>query len=197
MRAIGLLVMAAACSCAGSQTMGLPPDSQHPANVADVLPAERESSSNDATPSHPARAIEDDDHVPGTMHGDGLEPEPEAEGGSDGDKRGPTFLIANDGASAATDIDREMIRRVVQQHRSRLKFCYERELAQNAKLAGKVAVRFAIGADGLVHRAEAVRSSLESPALVECVLATFRSMTFPSFNRAVVVNYPLVFRPSD
>lgn len=92
-------------------------------------------------------------------------------------------------------LDKEVIRRVIQQHQAEVRLCYERELLKTPGMGSKVSVRMEIGPDGSVRSAVIDRSTLGSPAVEACVAARARSWRFPapSGGGNVVVTYPFSF----
>ena len=96
-------------------------------------------------------------------------------------------------------LNKELIRRVVQQHRSKFKYCYEKALLRQPGLSGKLVLRFIIAGDGRTSKVEIdPGSTLKDAAVEECVVKAARSMKFPTptGGGVVVVKYPLLFRPS-
>ena len=102
------------------------------------------------------------------------------------------------GEALSCGLDRELVRQVIHAHRSQIRFCYEDQLTRNPGLAGKVAVRFVIGAAGTVGSSEVAQSTVHSPGLEACVAGRVRSWTFPrpKTGGVVVVTYPFLFKPS-
>lgn len=99
--------------------------------------------------------------------------------------------------SVAGRLAPEIIRRIVRQSYGRIRNCYERVLATNPTLGGKLIVKFVIGRDGKVTRAEGT-GDLTDEATKSCILSTFVSLTFPAPEGGVVtVSYPIVLVPSD
>lgn len=92
-------------------------------------------------------------------------------------------------------LDRELIRRVIQSHRSEIRHCYESELERQPGLAGKIAIRFVIGAQGAVTSASSVSTTMSSPPVETCLVARVRSWRFPRPRGGgiVIVTYPFVF----
>ena len=89
-------------------------------------------------------------------------------------------------------LDREIIRRVVRQHRGEIKFCYEGELQKNKGLEGRVTVRFTISATGSVVSAVVKESTLNNAAVERCMTDKIRRWIFPEPKGGgiVMVNYP-------
>lgn len=89
---------------------------------------------------------------------------------------------------------RHEIMRVVRQNMKQTRTCYERGLAKNPKLSGRVNVRFTISPEGNVVVASS-DSALADPDVTQCVVAVFRAMSFPpSAGGPVTVSYPVVLQ---
>lgn len=75
--------------------------------------------------------------------------------------------------------------------------CYERALARDAELRGRVVVHFAIVPSGEVASACVASSTLESPWLEACMVRALQSWRFPALSRAdpLGVAYPFVLSP--
>ncbi len=89
-------------------------------------------------------------------------------------------------------LDREIIRRVVRQHRREIKYCYESELQKNKELQGRVVVRFTISATGSVVSAVVKESNLKNASVENCMAGKIRRWVFPEPKGGgiVIVNYP-------
>lgn len=89
----------------------------------------------------------------------------------------------------------EVIQRVVRQNLGGIRSCYDSGLARNAKLAGKVVVRFVIGQDGAVSSATSdPDTTLGDATVVSCIVDHFKKITFPTPEGGIVtVVYPLTF----
>ncbi|MBN1608637.1 MAG: AgmX/PglI C-terminal domain-containing protein [Polyangiaceae bacterium] len=103
-------------------------------------------------------------------------------------------------ASASRDADaggylsREVIRTIMRRSYSALRACYERGLARNPNLRGKVTVHFVIGLDGSVTSATTPGSTLTDKAVLECIASRVKATTFPSpQGGTVTVTYPIAF----
>jgi hypothetical protein len=64
--------------------------------------------------------------------------------------------------------------RIIRRHWNEIKYCYEKELAKDPNLAGKVAVSFVIGPVGDVGEARVAESTLNNSAAEECMVANAR-----------------------
>lgn len=92
-------------------------------------------------------------------------------------------------------LQKQVIQRVIRRHVAAVRFCYQRALAKDPKLAGKAVVRFVIDPDGKVSAAEIRDSSLKAPEVEGCILKRVRSWRFPQpEGGAVRVAYPFVFK---
>ncbi len=87
--------------------------------------------------------------------------------------------------------DRDAIAAVIQQNVNQVRYCYERQLAQDPELAGSLRVRFTIAAEGSVSAveiAEGLHAEVDT-----CVKARVESWSFPAAEGVTVVTYPFVF----
>ena len=108
--------------------------------------------------------------------------------------RPPT--VRNGATQVSGRIAPEIIQRVVRQHIARLRACYEEGLARNAGLAGRLAFRFVIGADGRVAQVDMDGAGLADARVNACLTRVFGSFEFPRpEGGTITVTYPLVFGP--
>jgi Inner membrane component of T3SS, cytoplasmic domain len=93
---------------------------------------------------------------------------------------------------------REVIARVIQEHQSEIKYCYEVQLNRNPSLAGKVTVLFTIDGTGTVVDGQVSETTLNSADTEKCMLAKIRRWKFPepAGNGIVKVNFPWIFKPA-
>jgi hypothetical protein len=90
----------------------------------------------------------------------------------------------------------EVVQRIVRQNFGRFRFCYEKGLALNPSLEGRVAVRFVIDRSGAVSTSSAESGGLPDPAVARCVAQGFLGLSFPPPEGGIVsVTYPLMFSP--
>lgn len=78
-----------------------------------------------------------------------------------------------------------------------IRACYDRELARDARLGGRVDVRFAVGADGVVSEATTTPAKPFPDAFLACLRDAFFSLRFRALPEPATVNYPLVFQTED
>ncbi len=84
---------------------------------------------------------------------------------------------------------------VVRGRMARLRSCYNRGLASDPTLVGRVSVRVVVGRDGWVTQVSSAGSTLPQP-VVTCVLDAFRSLLFPREDGGdVTFVVPLNFAP--
>lgn len=92
-------------------------------------------------------------------------------------------------------LPKPVIQRIVRNHHPQIKRCYERGLAQNPKLEGKVTVKFIISGTGNVQMAAIAASTLGDPGVENCVSQVVRRINFPAPQGGgiVIVTYPFSF----
>lgn len=92
-------------------------------------------------------------------------------------------------------LDREIIERVIRQHRREIRACYESELQRNPSLEGRIVVGFVIDPTGQVARASIGTSTMNNNAVEECIALRVRRWRFPEPKGGglVRVNYPFTF----
>jgi TonB family protein len=92
-------------------------------------------------------------------------------------------------------LDREVIRRVMREHRREIRDCYQREFQRNPDLHGRVVVSFTIDPTGRVARARISESDLNNSNVEDCVVRRVERFVFPQPTTPglVHVNYPFVF----
>jgi TonB family protein len=110
---------------------------------------------------------------------------------------GPTVRAAPPTVSGL--LSPEAIRRVVLRNLGQVNRCYEQGLSTNPNIAGRVVIRFVIGATGTVMASSVGDSSIPVPSVGECVANAVRRWQFPSpeGGGVVTVNYPFNLQPAD
>jgi outer membrane biosynthesis protein TonB len=95
-------------------------------------------------------------------------------------------------------VDKELIRKVIQDHAAQIRYCYEQQLAVNPRLQGKVSVKWVINGDGSASSAQIDRSAttLEDAKVHECMMARITSWQFPKPKGGgiAVITYPWILR---
>jgi hypothetical protein len=75
--------------------------------------------------------------------------------------------------------------------------CYEKSLAQNALLRGRMTMHVRVGANGSVCSANVTNDELRDPGLSNCIIGVFRSSLLPAPDKGCVeVDVPLNFVPN-
>ncbi len=88
----------------------------------------------------------------------------------------------------------EAIEGVVRDNFGDMVSCYEAGQKKNARLAGQVIVKYAIGEDGSTKEATDERSTLPDRDVVDCVVRAFRHFQYPASRGGnIAVIYPIQF----
>ncbi|MBK9294695.1 MAG: AgmX/PglI C-terminal domain-containing protein [Oligoflexia bacterium] len=95
-------------------------------------------------------------------------------------------------------LSKDVIEAIIRRRQHRIRLCYERQLNFNPKLAGKISVRFVIGKNGEVLKADSIEDTMKSEPVRQCVLTEVKTWTFPhpEGGTLVDVDYPFVFESS-
>jgi|GEM_PF-4592368 len=110
----------------------------------------------------------------------------------------PTKVTASTSGGAPAvmgSLDKNIIRRVVRQHRNEIRYCYEKELVKNPNLGGKVDVKFTVSPTGSVASAAVASSTLNNASVESCITKKIKRWKFPQPKGGgiVVVKYPFNF----
>lgn len=123
-------------------------------------------------------------------------------GGFSGMSSGRSQRAVRVGAAGAPGVSgglsSEQIGGVIRNHHNAIRHCYEKSLQKQPNLAGKIRMKFVIGANGGVLSVSTEQDSLGSGELSGCILAKIRTWRFPkpTGGQKVTVTYPWVFKPS-
>ena len=97
-------------------------------------------------------------------------------------------------------IDPELIRRVIREHASQVRYCYEQQLALNPRLQGKVSIKWIINGDGSASspQVESSGTTLEDGKVHACMMSRITSWQFPKPKGGgiAVITYPWILRSS-
>jgi hypothetical protein len=108
--------------------------------------------------------------------------------------------IATGNAVVMGSIDKELIRKVIQDHAAQIRYCYEQQLALNPRLQGKVSIKWIIQADGTATspQVDAGATTLEDARVHECMMSRITSWQFPKPKGGgiAVITYPWILRSS-
>ncbi len=123
-----------------------------------------------------------------------------AEGTGSGIVGGKTRIELRSGGGDETvivgSIDRDAIDAAIRAHRDEFLYCYEREVnAGHPGLSGKVISAFVIGGSGRASQFSVASSSMNYPAVDQCVLKVISRIQFPqpAGGMPVTVTYPFNF----
>lgn len=96
-------------------------------------------------------------------------------------------------------LDKDVIARVIQSQLGEIRYCYERQLSAEPDLYGKVILRFAIDANGIVNSQKIGLSTLKSAMVEGCILRRVTSWKFPKpkGGTTVLVSYPFLFKSTN
>ena len=108
--------------------------------------------------------------------------------------------VATGPATVMGSIDKELIRKVIQDHAAQIRYCYETQLAINPRLQGKVSIKWIINADGSASSPQIDHSAttLEDAKVHECMMSRITSWAFPKPKGGgiAVITYPWILRSS-
>jgi TonB family protein len=107
-------------------------------------------------------------------------------------------------------LDKSLIDEVLKRNLNQIRYCYQRELAnqlelakqqpelaKQPELAGEITVKFVISKTGSVSKAEVKSSTMGNAAVESCIVSRFLTFQFPAPKGGgiVIVSYPFVFTP--
>lgn len=89
------------------------------------------------------------------------------------------------------------IQSIIREHYGKFRACYERGLARDPTLSGRINVRFVIARDGSVSSAAVSDNEIPDCDVAGCLLPVYRSLKFPKpeGGGVVTVVYPIMFAP--
>jgi hypothetical protein len=93
-------------------------------------------------------------------------------------------------------IDKDIIRRVILEHRWATDCCYELGLQRDPNLDGRLSIRFVIEADGSIGEIEVVDDTLEDPIVGHCVVEVGKRLwRWPPRpgGGTITIHYPFLF----
>jgi hypothetical protein len=95
----------------------------------------------------------------------------------------------------ASCLDKEIVRRVIRQHKNEVRFCYELGLSVKPELNGRVVTQFTIANNGRVLSSVVSESSMADRDVEQCIAQAVRRWEFPSTQQMTMVSYPFVLTP--
>jgi hypothetical protein len=81
--------------------------------------------------------------------------------------------------TVAGKLDRDIVKRVVRAHVSKLRTCYNERAKKVPALAGSLTIEFTIGADGAVSKAGPAKDNTVDEVVSTCMADAFKTMKFP------------------
>ncbi|MBN2719386.1 MAG: AgmX/PglI C-terminal domain-containing protein [Deltaproteobacteria bacterium] len=101
-------------------------------------------------------------------------------------------IVRTGGDVISGSLSRDIIRRYIRQKIAQIRFCYEKELAANETLSGRVSVMFIISRNGAVTTSAVKESTIGNASVESCIAGVVKRITFPSppDGGTVIVTYP-------
>lgn len=121
-----------------------------------------------------------------------------SEEGRDSPSRGKSVpRVRQAKASTTGKLDKDIIRRIVRAHINEVRYCYNKGLVKDPKLAGRVSIDFAIGATGKVTSSSVDNNTLADANVGQCIAKAVKRWKFPkpTDGGTVTVTYPFVLEP--
>jgi len=115
--------------------------------------------------------------------------------GGIGTKGSVNIDVGGQEAEFVGSIDREAIRRIIQQNKAAIRSCYERSLQRKPDLYGKLVLEWDIEERGRVTRTAVKSNSLGDAQVASCILARIKTLRFPEPPPDQIgrVTFPFVF----
>jgi len=177
--ACGILVLSVFAGCGGSETP--PPETAASSASETAAPASEAES-----PSGAAPATESNDES--LMGSEDPASNPKA-----ADQKAATPAPGEDTRTS------EMVQKMVMEHRSTVRKCYEDALKELPGLHGDLVIHFVLDPEGKVKKAELnqEQSTLKSPKVTECAINVIKGIKFPPSSRGMQseINYPFNLNP--
>ena len=95
-------------------------------------------------------------------------------------------------------LDKEIIRRIVQEHASQIRYCYEKELTRTPGIYGKIKMKWVINGEGKVTQSLTEETQMKNANVENCLATKIKTWVFPKPKGGgiVIVSYPFVFKQS-
>lgn len=119
--------------------------------------------------------------------------------GNIGNKQDTDINIAEASPVVQGSLDPALIKKVIQENRNAIRYCYERELQVKKDLAGTIRTQFIISAEGSVTTSMVKDSTMKNPNVENCITGKIRGFIFPKPKGGgiVIVNYPFAFKSAN
>lgn len=107
------------------------------------------------------------------------------------------FALALDALEVVGPLDPVVVRRMLQQRRSRFQFCAEKVQGVGEDPVGRVTVSFQVDAEGRVARSGVTENATSSGGLPSCLSPHIDGMIFPQAEGPTEVRVDLVYRRTE
>lgn len=99
-------------------------------------------------------------------------------------------------SSVEEGLSKDEVGKVIHEHLSEVRYCYESAIIRNPELQGKLMVEFVIAGLGKVKTAKAGSGSLSHESIGDCIVKRLITWNFPKPRGGVdvAVNYPFIFK---
>lgn len=180
MGVLGVITVAGGCASSSPP----PPSSAEPTS-ADETMAETDMAGGEEAAADPSS----DTGSEATSEAAGADPSANAE------------ATADEGGASSSGSERNLtaVQKLVSDNRKPVRECYEKARKELPDLKGTLTIKFVIDPEGNVKSAELnpERSDIKSPDVVNCAIATIKSLKFPPSAKGMetTVNYPYNFKP--
>jgi TonB family protein len=116
-------------------------------------------------------------------------------GGIAGQGQGVLNLNIAD-AEVDEGLSKDEVGKVIHQHISEIRYCYESSMIRSPDIEGKLVIDFVIGGRGAIRTAKVKESSVRDSRLDECILSRLAKWEFPKPKAGVdvAVSYPFIFK---
>ncbi len=111
--------------------------------------------------------------------------------------RTPSIALVRKEVEVRGALDPAVIRQIIEERLSEIRYCYENALLKQTGLSGKIAASWTIQSDGSVAQVISDSSEIEQKLLHPCVRKQIAQWKFPSpkGGGVVKVKYPFLFNP--
>lgn len=120
--------------------------------------------------------------------------------GSLGQKGEHSVSVISENVQVLSGLPKDVINRIVQQHRGEIRQCYEAARRRNPGIRGKVVIKFTIQPNGIVSYAGVASSTVGDSVLENCMVSRVRTWVFPKPEAPVVTevsSYPFFLNPGN
>jgi hypothetical protein len=116
------------------------------------------------------------------------------------DAKSPKIMVGPpDAATAPADgeLSADEIDHVMRARAGIFRACYQKQLAKEPKLAGKVVIKLTVKPDGTVATAAVASTTLKSPSVEGCLTTQILRLRFPPKSTGAIIRYPFGFAQAN